>query len=107
MATKRPIARRRGWIALGAGVFLVVLSGAIAAFIASLSASPNFEHSPSADNVLGRTYIALAILVVCGALGIGNGVYIIRNAKMNLVLTLAIVLLFVAALVTVATGLGS
>ena len=106
MATnKGQVSKTRARVTLGAGVFLVVVMGAVWLWIVSLTAA-NPVTDPAYAQFLGRIYVAFAIIIVCGFLGILNGVSQLRTGRQNVPLSLVILLLFLIALGTMWFGLS-
>ena len=106
MATpKGQVSKARARVTLGAGVFIVVLMSAIWIWIVRLMAATPLPD-PSYAQFLGKTYVAFAIIIVCGFLGIWNGVLQLRTGRQNLPLSLLIIVLFASALGTLWLGLS-
>jgi predicted membrane channel-forming protein YqfA (hemolysin III family) len=63
-------AKRRGWVAFGAGVFLVVFVSAVWIWVDRLMAG---QAAPGAAAFVGRLNEVFALIVLCGALGMFNG----------------------------------
>ena len=82
----------RGWIALIAGIFLVVIMTGIWLFIASHVASGTV-HLPT----VGQLYIGFALIIGGGFLAIANGVWMLRKGRPNLAVGVVMIILFVAA----------
>jgi len=95
----------RGWIALIAGIFLVVIMTGIWLFIASHIASGT-ANLPTA----GQLYIGFALIIGGGFLAIGNGVWMLWKGRPNLAVAIVMIILFVAAFFVVqqaTKGLGT
>jgi MFS family permease len=91
--------QRRGWIALGSGVFLVVFMGAIAIWVDRLlTANGLLQRDPTAAQFFGRINVAFALVILAGVLGIFNGWSMAHTGRRNNLLVLALVVVFVAAL---------
>ncbi len=91
--------QRRGWIALGSGVFLVVFMGAVAVWVDRLlTANGLLQRDATAAQFFGRINVAFALVILSGVLGIFNGWSMARGGRRNNVLVLALVAAFVAAL---------
>src|ERR1700733_12518546 len=82
----------RGWIALIAGIFLIVIMTGIWLFIASHVASGT-AHLPT----VGQLYIGFALIIGGGFLAIANGVWMLRKGRPNLAVGIFMIILFVAA----------
>jgi TRAP-type mannitol/chloroaromatic compound transport system permease small subunit len=93
--------KTRGWIGLIAGVFLVVFMAAVWIWVAMLAAHQGIAGEQSAQAFFGRTYLAFALVMVAGVLGIANGIWQIRLGRPNRVLVTTVLIVFLAALGTV------
>jgi hypothetical protein len=86
----------RGYLAIGAGIFLIVMMAGLYLFFGHLVASGSMELPQAvAYDFLGKLDLGFALLALSGAIGIGNGLWIVRRGKINIALT--IVALVVAA----------
>ena len=93
---------------MGAGVFLIVLMSAVWLWVANLLASHgSVDGDPATSQFIGRTYVAFALVEVCGVLGIINGIGQVRSGRRNRVLAFAMLVLFAAAIGVAATGAGA
>lgn len=88
---------RRGWVALGAGGFLVVFVGAIWIWVDRLFAA-NGPSDAATATFIGRLNVTFALLVIGGALGVVNGWLMAHSGRRNTVLTLGLVVFFISAL---------
>jgi preprotein translocase subunit SecY len=92
-------AQRRGWIALGSGIVLVLFTGAVAIWVDRLlSANGLLQRDSTAAAFFGRLNVAFALVIVSGILGTCNGWSLARTGRRNNVLVIALVVVFVAAL---------
>jgi hypothetical protein len=92
--------RLRGWFALGAGAFLALFMAAIwIAIDRSFAAQGVATRDAAAAQFLGRINVAFALIVVAGVLGIINGWSMARSGRRNLWLLVALLAVFVGALV--------
>lgn len=100
-------ARLRGWVALGAGAFLVVFMAAIWIWIDNLFSVRGIAATDeSAAQFLGRINVAFALVVLAGVLGVINGWMMAHSGRRNLPLIVSLVLAFAAA-VFIAAGASS
>jgi hypothetical protein len=95
----------RGWIALIAGIFLVVIVTCIWVFIAShvTSGTANLQTA-------GQLYIGFALIIVGGFLAIANGAWMLWKGRPNFAVAIVMIILFVAAFFVVqqaTKGLGT
>jgi hypothetical protein len=91
--------RRRGWVACGAGVVLVVLMGGVWLWIDRLfAANGGTAGSPGAAQFLGKLNIAFALIVVSGALGVANGWAMAQTGRRNMPLIFGMIVVFAAGL---------
>jgi MFS family permease len=91
--------QRRGWVALGSGVFLVVFMGAVAVWVDRLlSANGLLQRDATAAQFAGRINVAFALIILAGVLGIINGAMMVRSGRRNNVLLFGLIVMFVAAL---------
>lgn len=90
-------AKLRGWLALGAGAFLVVFMSAIWIWIDRLFAARGIAQSdPGAAQFLGKINVAFALVVVAGVLGIANGWIMAHSGRRNVALIVGLVVAFAA-----------
>ncbi len=100
-------AKFRGWLALGAGAFLVVFMVSIWIWIDRLFATRGIAQSDvGAAQFLGKINVAFALVVVSGVLGIVNGWIMAHSGRRNLALIVGLVVAFAAA-VFLAAGASS
>lgn len=91
--------QRRGWVALGSGVFLVVFIAAVAIWVDRiLSANGLLQRDAKAAQFAGRINVAFALVILAGLLAIVNGWTMARSGRRNNVLVFGLVIAFVAAL---------
>jgi hypothetical protein len=100
--------KRRGWLALTGGVLVIVLMTSVWIWVGGLLAAHGVvNRDPATAQFIGRTYVAFALVEVCGVLGIINGSWQIRSGRRNRVLAFAMLVLFAAAIGVAATGAGA
>ncbi|HEY2475994.1 MAG TPA: hypothetical protein VGI19_14485 [Candidatus Cybelea sp.] len=97
-------AKRRGWVALGAGVCLVAFIGAIWVWLHRLFASQGVSSDATSAKFLGRMDVALALVVVAGALGVVNGWLMAQTGRRNRLLIYALIGVFAAAVFVAASA---
>ena len=91
--------RRRGWVALGSGVFLVIFMGAVAIWVDRLLfANGLLQRDATAAQFTGRINVAFGLVIVAGILAIINGWMMAHSGRRNNVLVLGLLIVFVAAL---------
>lgn len=91
--------QRRGWVAFGAGAFLVVFVAAVWVWIDRLFASSAITGDPAANAAfLGKLNVAFALIVISGVLGMINGWKMAQTGLRNNRLIFALVIVFAAAL---------
>jgi hypothetical protein len=99
-------AKRRGWASLVAAIFLIVAMGLLWGYVANL-----FGAHPAIDvgaaRFVGSVYVAFALVLICGVLGIFNALGQIRTGRRNRTLGFVILVLFAAALITAVLGNNS
>jgi cytochrome c oxidase assembly factor CtaG len=96
--------QRRGWVAFGAGVFLIVFMGAIWIWIDRTVAAGVTVQDPAMAAFMGRINLACALVVVAGILGTVNGWMMAHSGRRNNVLIFAMIVVFAAALFTAYTA---
>jgi MFS family permease len=97
--------RRRGWLALVAGTFIVLFGGGVWVWIDRLFAGNSAALAdPAAMKLLGRLNVTFALIVVAGLLGMANGWLMARTGRRNKVLVWALVIVFISALFTAVEG---
>jgi hypothetical protein len=93
--------KRRGWIALGAGAFIVLLMGSIWIWVDRLLAgNPSALADTSTAQTLGKLNVAFAMIVIAGVLGTVNGWLMTRTGERNKVLVWALVVIAIGGLFT-------
>ncbi len=89
--------RRRGWVAVGAGIFIVVMMIGLWIFLAGIA--PSMDITPmQAAAFFGDLHVGFVLLAVCGILGIFNGMHMVRANRINPVLTIGALLIAGAAM---------
>ena len=94
--------QRRGWVAFGAGVFLVVLAAGIWIWVDVLLAV-GAQHDSAEATFLGKLNVAFGLIVVAGVLGTINGWSMAKSGRRNVALIFGMIVCFAAGLV-VAVG---
>ena len=89
--------KTRGWVAFGAGVFLVGFAAAIWVWVDRLLAT-NGPQDVAAAQLAGRLNVAFGLLVISGVLGTINGWIMAHTGKRNTALIVAMVVIFATAL---------
>ena len=98
----KPIAsqQRRGWIAFGAGVFLVVLIAGLWIWVDRLFiASGAPARDPAAAQFIARINVVFGLVLVAGLLGAANGWIMARSGLRNFPLMVGMLVVFVGALI--------
>jgi hypothetical protein len=94
--------RRRGWLALCAGVFLIVFVCAVWIWIDHIFASNGSAFSDASSmRLLGRLNVAFGLLEIAGLIGAINGWMMTRSGKPNIAMVVALVLFAGAAFITI------
>ena len=88
-------AKRRGWAAFGAGVFLVVFVSAVGIWVDRLMAG---QTAPGATVFIGRLNVVFVLIVLCGALGMFNGWQQAHWGRTNRAIAFGILVVFAVAL---------
>lgn len=97
-------AKRRGWIAASAGVFMIVFMGAVWFWLDRAFAAQTISTADvSTAKFLGRIHLAFALVILAGLLGIVNGWLMARSGRRNRILIFTLVVVFGAA-VFIAAG---
>jgi hypothetical protein len=97
--------RWRGWVTIGAGVVMIAVIGCVWIWVAHLVATRGIgDNDAGAAQFMGKTYVAFALIVLSGALGILIGVGQLRSGKRNRALTFAMAVSFVAAVIVATTS---
>lgn len=94
--------QRRGWVAFGAGVFMIVLVIGIWIWVDVLLAG-GAQHDPTEATFLGKLNAAFGLLLVAGILGTLHGWRMAKSGRRNVALILLMVVCFAAGLI-VAVG---
>ena len=90
--------KARGYVSVIAGAFIALLMSAVWAFVWLQTATHSMNGGSEENAVFfGRVYFGFAIIIVCGFLGVANGVWMIQKGKPNRALIISIVVLFIAA----------
>lgn len=93
--------RKRGRLALYAGIFLVVFVCAVWIWLDRLFATNAGSFSdPASLRLIGHLNVAFGLLEVAGAIGIVNGAMTSRSGRPNVALVVILVILAIAALFT-------
>jgi amino acid transporter len=101
------VSRAQAWVALVAGVFIVVLMSGTWFFVAKVVAENQIaSHNPDDARFLGQVFTAFALILVTGFLGIANAIGQLRTGRRNRILTIAMFVMFLAALGTVVFSLN-
>jgi len=88
-------AKRRGWVAFGAGVFLVVFVSAVWIWVDRLMAG---QTAPGAAAFVGRLNVVFVLIILCGALGTFNGWFQAHSGRTNRAIAFGILIVFAIAL---------
>jgi hypothetical protein len=94
-------AKRRGWVAFGAGIFLVVFVSAVWVWVDRLMAG---QTASGAAAFIGRLNVVFVLIVLCGALGIFNGWSQAHSGRTNRAIAFVILGVFAIALVLAYTA---
>ncbi len=94
--------KARGWVTIVAGLFIVVVMCGVWLFVAKAIGEHRVDVA-TADTAkfLGQTYVAFALIVLSGVLGVVNGVIQLRTGRRNIPLNAVILILVGAALVII------
>ena len=97
---------RRGWVAIVAGVFIVILLTWIWIFIAHAAATPGgiLCNDAARDRFLGQIYVSFAMIIACGLLAIVSGIRMVRTGRTSWPFGVALIVLFIAACFIAANG---
>jgi hypothetical protein len=87
--------KRRGWVAFGAGVFLVVFVSAVGLWVDRLMAG---QTAPGVAGFTGRLNVVFVLIVLCGFLGMFNGWRQAHCGRTNRVIAFGILIVFAIAL---------
>ena len=98
----------RGWFALVSGLFIIALMSWIWFFLARAIADHRITPMNAGNaSFLGTMFVAFALIIGCGLIGIAQGVVMIRTGRRNRTLSIVVLVLFLAAAGTVAVSLAS
>lgn len=89
--------QRRGWVAFGGGVFIVLFMGAIWIWVDQLVAT-KAQGDVATAQFLGPLNVAFALVVIAGILGVVNGWVMARTGVRNRALIFGLLIAFVSAL---------
>ncbi len=89
--------KRRGWVAVGAGTFIVVMMAGLWIFLAGIAPSMDITAAQSAA-FFGQLHVGFVLLAVCGSIGIVNGMQMVRTNRINPVLTIGTLVIAGAAM---------
>jgi hypothetical protein len=97
-------AKRRGWVALSAGAFMVIFMGAIWIWVDRMMAAQGISAADvTTAKFLGRIHLAFALVILAGLLGIASGWLMAQTGRRNRILIYTLVAVFAAA-VFIAAG---
>ncbi len=97
--------KRRGWVALAAGAFIVFMMGGVWIWVDRLLAgSGAWQRDAAAAQFSGRLNVAFALVVVSGVLGVVNGWKQATSGRRSLALSLAIIGVFAVAIFIAASA---
>jgi hypothetical protein len=90
--------KARGYVSMIAGAFIAALMSAVWIFV-WFQTTMHSTNGGTEENAafFGRVYFGFAMIVVCGFLGIANGIWMIQQGKPNRAYIFSIVILFIAA----------
>lgn len=92
--------QRRGWVAFGAGAFLVVLIAGLWIWVDKIFvASGAPARDPAAAAFIGRINVVFGLVLVAGFLGAANGWIMARSGLRNYPLMVGMLVVFVGALI--------
>jgi len=94
--------RRRGWLAFGAGIFMIVLVIGIWTWVDLLLAG-GAQHDSAEATFLGKLNAAFGLILAAGVLGTIHGWRMAKSGRRNIALILLMVVCFAAGLI-VAVG---
>jgi len=97
--------KRRGWISLAAGAFIVLFMGGVWIWVDRLLAgSGAWQRDAATAAFSGRINVAFALVVVSGVLGVVNGWLQASSGRRSIALSLAIVAVFAIAIFVAASA---
>jgi len=88
--------KTRGWVAFGAGVFLVIFAAAIWIWVDRLLLA-NGPADQATAQFAGKLNVAFGLIVISGILGTINGWVMAHSGQRNRALIVAMVLIFISA----------
>jgi len=95
------VSKVRGYIAIVAGVVLIVIPAGLYVFFGNLASSGSMDlPKQAAAAFFGQLDAGFALLAISGVVGIANGLWIVRRQKINVALT-------ILGLVVAASAIGS
>jgi ABC-type phosphate transport system permease subunit len=95
--------RRRGWAAIVASVVVIGIMAWLWAFLGGALARHQLVPNDSTTAAfLGRLFVALTLVTICGVLGVVNGYWMIHYGRRNRFLGFTTIVIFFAAIATVA-----
>ncbi len=98
----KEVPKSRGYIAIGAGIFLVVLMAGLYLFFGHLASSGAMDvPEPAGSAFFGKLDLGFALLAISGAIGIGNGLWVVRRRTANTPLTIIGFLVAASALYSI------
>ncbi len=97
--------QRRGWVAFGAGLFLVIFMTPVWIWVDVLLAGNGLAQRDAATAQFeGRINVAFGLVVVAGALGAINGWLMARTGVRNRALVFGLIVVFISALIVAYTA---
>ncbi|MFY9665330.1 MAG: hypothetical protein WAK19_12855 [Candidatus Cybelea sp.] len=90
--------RRRGWVALSGGAFLVILIVGVWIWV-DRHLGNTVRNDISTAQFLGRLNVAFGLIVVSGVFGVANGWTMAHSGRRNWLLVLGVIVTFAAGLV--------
>jgi hypothetical protein len=100
--------KARGWASLAASVLMIALISCVWFFLARAIAEHRITNYDAATaSSFGQIFAGFALVVVSGLLGIASSVVQIRSGRRSRILTVGVVVAFVAAFVTLMIAVGT
>lgn len=97
--------KRGGWVAFGAGIFLMVVIAAVWIWVDHLLAANGIAPGETAmAGYLGRLNVAFLLLVLAGALGVLNGWIMAHTGRPSRMVLIGLFVVFAAAVVLAVTA---
>ncbi|MFY9719153.1 MAG: hypothetical protein WAK16_05850 [Candidatus Cybelea sp.] len=96
--------QRRGWVAFGAGMFLLVFMGGCWIWVDWLIAANGGAQDAASASFFVRINLACALVILAGILGAINSWRLAHTGRRNNRLLLGMVVIFAAALFLAATA---